>query len=71
MSGGRKIGAPHKFPWTPAATDEAIRARGQGMNFRQISAHLGKVFSRPAGETWPPDPATIRRLCLRRKAVRR
>jgi len=70
MSGGRKIGASHKFPWTVATADEAIRARAQGMNYRQISAHLGQVFSRPTGETWPPDPATIRRLCLKRKGMR-
>ena len=59
----------YRFPWTPAAADEALRLRRDGKNFRQISAELGEVFSRPQGEPWPPGPATIRRLCLKHRAV--
>ena len=60
----------YRFPWTPSAADEALRQYREGLNFRAISAHLGEVFSRPDGEPWPPGPATIRRLCLKHRAVR-
>lgn len=56
----------YRFPWPAVAESEALRLRGLGKNYRQISVELAHLYEGPKGTPWPPGPATIRRLCIAR-----